>query len=169
MGTPSLLCTMGTAVRLSFPFFSHRLLWVRARSVYTDTISVVPTHSASPPSQSADSAFDDGAGAQRSAISPLRSTTDARLTRRTSPGGTVAKFAGQNVHRRLVKEEAYRRQDWHEAMKRAFLGTDEDLLAGASSSFASPAAAFFNGSPRSATHQRPVRVHRRRDTRHEGP
>lgn len=45
-------------------------------------------------------------------------------------GGTVAKFAGQNVHQRLVKEESYREQGYEEAMKRAFLGTDEDILAG---------------------------------------
>ncbi|ETW81580.1 hypothetical protein HETIRDRAFT_439966 [Heterobasidion irregulare TC 32-1] len=44
-------------------------------------------------------------------------------------GGTVAKFAGQNVHQRLVKEESYREQKYEEAMKRAFLGTDEDILA----------------------------------------
>ncbi|KZV70179.1 PP2C-domain-containing protein [Peniophora sp. CONT] len=44
-------------------------------------------------------------------------------------GGAVARFAGQNVHKRLIKEEAYRSQDWKEAMRRAFLGTDEDMLA----------------------------------------
>ncbi|KAI4521668.1 PP2C-domain-containing protein [Schizophyllum commune Tattone D] len=45
-------------------------------------------------------------------------------------GGTVAKFAAQNVHKRLVKEEAYEKKNYEEALKRAFLGTDEDLLAG---------------------------------------
>lgn len=44
-------------------------------------------------------------------------------------GGTVAKFAGQNVHKRLVTEEAYRAKDYETALKKAFLGTDEDLLA----------------------------------------
>ncbi|KAH8998591.1 PP2C-domain-containing protein [Lactarius akahatsu] len=44
-------------------------------------------------------------------------------------GGSVARFAGQNVHRRLVKEDAYQRQNYEEAMRRAFLGTDEDMLA----------------------------------------
>ncbi|KAJ7780631.1 phosphatase 2C-like domain-containing protein [Mycena maculata] len=44
-------------------------------------------------------------------------------------GGTVAKFAGQNVHKRLVTEEAYKESQYDEALKRAFLGTDEDLLA----------------------------------------
>ncbi|KAJ6613346.1 phosphatase 2C-like domain-containing protein, partial [Mycena sp. CBHHK59/15] len=44
-------------------------------------------------------------------------------------GGTVAKFAGQNVHKRLVAEESYKESQYDEALKRAFLGTDEDLLA----------------------------------------
>ncbi|KAJ7175839.1 phosphatase 2C-like domain-containing protein [Mycena filopes] len=44
-------------------------------------------------------------------------------------GGTVAKFAGQNVHKRLVTEESYKEGQYNEALKRAFLGTDEDLLA----------------------------------------
>jgi protein phosphatase 2C family protein 2/3 len=42
----------------------------------------------------------------------------------------VAKFAGQNVHRRLVTEETYHEKQYEAAMKRAFLGTDEDLRAG---------------------------------------
>jgi hypothetical protein len=45
-------------------------------------------------------------------------------------GGNVAKFAGKNVHKRLLAEEAYREKRYDEALKRAFLGTDEDLLAG---------------------------------------
>lgn len=47
-------------------------------------------------------------------------------------GGTVAKFAGNHVHKRLVTEETYREKDYEAALKRAFLGTDEDLLAGKS-------------------------------------
>lgn len=46
-------------------------------------------------------------------------------------GGSVARFAGQNVHRRLVQEESYQHQNFEDAMRRAFLGTDEDMLAGA--------------------------------------
>lgn len=46
-------------------------------------------------------------------------------------GGTVAKFAGQNVHKRLVAEESYHQKQYKEALKRAFMGTDEDLLASA--------------------------------------
>ena len=42
----------------------------------------------------------------------------------------MAKYAGQNVHKRLLKEEAYKQKDYKEALKRSFLGTDEDLLAG---------------------------------------
>lgn len=48
-------------------------------------------------------------------------------------GSNVARFAGQNVHKRLVTEESYKSRDYKEAMKRAFLGTDEDLLANPSS------------------------------------
>jgi len=33
------------------------------------------------------------------------------------------------VHKRLVTEESYKEQTWEMALKKAFLGTDEDLLA----------------------------------------
>ena len=56
--------------------------------------------------------------------------SDRHLPAHSPPGGTVAKFAAQNVHKRLVKEEAYEKKNYEEALKRAFLGTDEDLLAG---------------------------------------
>lgn len=49
----------------------------------------------------------------------------------SNTGGSVARFAGQNVHRRLVQEESYEQQNYEDAMRRAFLGTDEDMLAGA--------------------------------------
>ena len=42
----------------------------------------------------------------------------------------MAKFAGLNVHKRLVTEETYKNDDYEVALKKAFLGTDEDLLAG---------------------------------------
>ena len=45
-------------------------------------------------------------------------------------GGTVAKFSGNNVHKRLVTEDSYKEQQWADALKRAFLGTDEDIRAG---------------------------------------
>lgn len=44
-------------------------------------------------------------------------------------GGTVAKYAGENVHKRLLSEETYQQKQYEAALKRAFLGTDEDLLA----------------------------------------
>jgi len=44
-------------------------------------------------------------------------------------GSGVAKFAGLNVHKRLVTEETYKNDDYEVALKKAFLGTDEDLLA----------------------------------------
>lgn len=53
-----------------------------------------------------------------------------RRRSRRSEGAAVAKFAGTNVHQRLVTEPSYKEKNFEEAMKRAFLGTDEDLLAG---------------------------------------
>lgn len=41
----------------------------------------------------------------------------------------MAKFAGQNVHKRLVTEESYQSKAYDAALKRAFLGTDEDIRA----------------------------------------
>jgi hypothetical protein len=46
-----------------------------------------------------------------------------------SLGSSVARFAGLNVHKRLVTEETYKNDDYEVALKNAFLGTDEDLLA----------------------------------------
>lgn len=45
-------------------------------------------------------------------------------------GGSTARFAGVNVHKRLVQEESYKENKYDQALKRAFLGTDEDMLAG---------------------------------------
>lgn len=44
-------------------------------------------------------------------------------------GSAVAKYAGQNVHKRLVTEDTYKQKDYGQALKHAFLGIDEDLLA----------------------------------------
>lgn len=41
----------------------------------------------------------------------------------------MARYAGQNVHKRLLSEESYKEGNWEMALKRAFLGTDEDILA----------------------------------------
>ena len=40
----------------------------------------------------------------------------------------MAKFAGLNVHKRLVTEEAYRNDDYEIALKNAFLGTDSQAV-----------------------------------------
>ena len=45
-------------------------------------------------------------------------------------GSSVAEFARLNVHKRLVTEEAYKNDDFELALKSAFLGTDQDILAG---------------------------------------
>jgi protein phosphatase 2C family protein 2/3 len=63
-------------------------------------------------------------------IAPTFSTLVCLGLSNLSAGGSVARFAGQNVHRRLVKEDSYQRQNYEEAMRRAFLGTDEDMLSG---------------------------------------
>jgi len=55
--------------------------------------------------------------------------TDYLILLNPDPGSTVARFAGQNVHRRLVNEDLYQAEDYEAALKKAFLGTDEDLLA----------------------------------------
>lgn len=44
-------------------------------------------------------------------------------------GDSVAKFASVNVHKRLVAADAYREKRYEEALKRAFLRTDQDFLA----------------------------------------
>jgi hypothetical protein len=56
-------------------------------------------------------------------------TPGAKHTSHNSPGSSVAKYAGLNVHKRLVTEEAYKNDDYEAALKKAFLGTDEDILA----------------------------------------
>ena len=45
-------------------------------------------------------------------------------------GSSVAKYAGQHVAERLASEPTYAEGDYPAALKRAFLGTDEDLRAG---------------------------------------
>lgn len=44
-------------------------------------------------------------------------------------GSTVAKYAGKHVHERLKSEADYQKKDYKAALKRAFLGTDDDLRA----------------------------------------
>jgi len=69
----------------------------------------------------------DGHGG--SFLSPTILTLEVQFQ---SLGSTVAKFAGQNVHKRLITEESYKEKNWEMALKKAFLGTDEDFLAGTS-------------------------------------
>ncbi|KAG8987807.1 Protein phosphatase 2C 2, partial [Tulasnella sp. 427] len=49
------------------------------------------------------------------------------LVSTTATGASAAKFSGENVPKRLASEEAYKSEDYKLALKRAFLGTDEDL------------------------------------------
>lgn len=42
-------------------------------------------------------------------------------------GSSAAKFSGEHVPKRLASEEAYKSEDYELALKKAFLGTDEDL------------------------------------------
>ena len=42
-------------------------------------------------------------------------------------GSSVAKYAGEHVHKRLVEEAAYKERQYPEALKRAFLNTDDDM------------------------------------------
>ncbi|TFY60500.1 hypothetical protein EVJ58_g5120 [Rhodofomes roseus] len=42
-------------------------------------------------------------------------------------GGAAAKYAGENVHKKLASDDAYQRKDYRAALKNAFLGTDDDM------------------------------------------
>ncbi|KAH8104545.1 phosphatase 2C-like domain-containing protein [Cristinia sonorae] len=44
-------------------------------------------------------------------------------------GSAASKYAGENVHKRLLTEPAYKRGQYAEALKRAFLDADEDMRA----------------------------------------
>ena len=43
-------------------------------------------------------------------------------------GASVAKYAGKNVFKRLTGEQSYTEENYQESLKKAFLGTDEDIL-----------------------------------------
>ncbi|EIN12613.1 PP2C-domain-containing protein [Punctularia strigosozonata HHB-11173 SS5] len=43
-------------------------------------------------------------------------------------GAAAAKFAGERVHQLLQQEESYRSEQWEQAMKQAFLHTDEEMI-----------------------------------------
>lgn len=42
-------------------------------------------------------------------------------------GSSAAKYAGENVHKRLLKEETYKKKEYTEAMRQAFLNTDTEM------------------------------------------
>ena len=45
-------------------------------------------------------------------------------------GDKVAIFAGQNVHKIIAKQEAFKRKDYEQALKDGFLATDRAILNG---------------------------------------
>ena len=47
-------------------------------------------------------------------------------------GDKVAIFAGQNVHKIIAKQDAFKRQDYEQALKDGFLATDRAILNGSS-------------------------------------
>ena len=50
-------------------------------------------------------------------------------------GSHVAKFAGQNVHKRLILEKSYTEKNYEIAFKEAFLDIDQELRIGVSPSY----------------------------------
>ena len=46
-------------------------------------------------------------------------------------GDKVAIFAGQNVHKIIVNQDAFKRKDYEQALKDGFLATDRAILSGA--------------------------------------
>ncbi len=48
-------------------------------------------------------------------------------------GDKVATYAGENVHKILAKQEAFRKGDFDQALKDGFLATDRAILNGISS------------------------------------
>lgn len=45
-------------------------------------------------------------------------------------GDKVALFAGENIHKILAKQEAFKRKDFEQALKDCFLATDRAILNG---------------------------------------
>lgn len=54
----------------------------------------------------------------------------------THIGSAVAKYAGENVHKRLTVDQAYRNGQYQAALKNSFLGTDSDIKEGEHCDFA---------------------------------
>ena len=45
-------------------------------------------------------------------------------------GDKVAQFAGENIHKILAKQDAFKTNDFEEALKAGFLATDRAILSG---------------------------------------
>lgn len=45
-------------------------------------------------------------------------------------GDKVALFAGENIHKILAKQEAFKKKDFEQALKDGFLATDRAILSG---------------------------------------
>lgn len=50
-------------------------------------------------------------------------------------GDKVAQFAGENIHKILAKQQAFKRMDFEQALKDGFLATDRAILSGKSFRF----------------------------------
>ena len=50
-------------------------------------------------------------------------------------GDKVALFAGENIHKILAKQEAFKKKDFEQALKDGFLATDRAILSGKFSNF----------------------------------
>ena len=60
-------------------------------------------------------------------VRDCRATAALRQAEPLSTGATVAKYAGENVHKRLIEGDAYREKRYQEALKYAFLDTDAEM------------------------------------------
>ena len=88
-------------------------------------------------------------------------------------GDKVAHFAGENIHKIVAKQEAFRQGNFEQALKDGFLATDRAILSGACSAFSRCTFSHGNSSltcssKRSTIRRRGLRVygvsrhHRRR-------
>ncbi len=50
-------------------------------------------------------------------------------------GDKVALYAGENIHKILAKQEAFKRKDFEQALKDGFLATDRAILSGESANY----------------------------------
>jgi len=76
-----------------------------------------------------------------------------------SSGSHVAKFAGQNVHKRLVLEKSYTEKNYEIAFKDAFLGVDQEIRVGVSSSYSLSSVQSSRYFLRPIATQKTIRLH----------